>query len=338
MKTKTRTQPRPTIVQEATEQPATVFSAVVQWCRDVLACWCRFWFTPTAPQTLAAIRIMGGAMLVYTHVVYAIDLNAFVGADSWISSDLSREIHSGGTASSFLWYVQSPPVMWIVHAVSLVVLFCLMIGFMSRIAAALALCITVSYSHRLIGAQFGLDQVNAMLAMYLIVGPCGAAYSVDNWLAKRKSGTNRAHQPTVSANVAIRLIQCHMCIMYLFAGIAKMRGGTWWDGSAVWFAIASFEYQSLDATWLGRWPHVIALLSHVTVFWETFYCVLVWPRLSRPIILVLAVAVHGGIAMYLGMITFGLAMLIGNFAFIEPKLVDATVRRMSSLTSRMTAS
>jgi hypothetical protein len=67
------------------------------------------------------------------------------------------------------------------------------------------------------------------------------------------------------------------------------------------------------------------LLTHITIFWEAFYCALVWPRLTRPIVLAIAVGVHGGIALFLGMITFGLAMLIGNFAFVSPRIVDGVI-------------
>jgi hypothetical protein len=58
------------------------------------------------------------------------------------------------------------------------------------------------------------------------------------------------------------------------------------------------------------------------MLWETFYCALVWPRLTRPVCLALAVLVHGGIALFLGMITFGLAMIIGNLAFVSPQTTD----------------
>ncbi len=38
-----------------------------------------------------------------------------------------------------------------------------------------------------------------------------------------------------------------------------------------------------------------------------------------------AVAIHSGIAIGLGMITFGLVMLIGNIAFLSPGLVRGVV-------------
>ena len=64
-----------------------------------------------------------------------------------------------------------------------------------------------------------------------------------------------------------------------------MRGDTWWDGSALWFAFASLEYQSLDMTWLADWPITIALMTQITVYWELSFCVLIWPRLLLPLVL-----------------------------------------------------
>ena len=74
-------------------------------------------------------------------------------------------------------------------------------------------------------------------------------------------------------------------------------------------------------------------MTHATVFWELSYCALVWPALTRPWVLLMAVFVHGGIVLFLGMPTFGLVMLIGNLAFVSPKTVrkvfDPLARRLS---------
>jgi hypothetical protein len=260
---------------------------------------------------------------------------SYLGADSWITRDVSRQLHrSAGswTTWSYLWYVDSPVVLWILHLAALAIFAMLTIGIWSRVTSVLACFITLSYCHRLNGSWFGLDQVNAMLSMYLILGPCGAVYSLDRWLQRRRSKSDV--QPpvcAVSTNVAIRLLQLHLCVIYLFGGISKMRGDFWWDGSAVWYAVSNLEYQSLDMTWIVRFPYLFALLTHITVFWETFYCALVWPRLTRPLVLALAVCVHGGIALFLGMITFGLAMLIVNLAFVPPNVVGAVVDRVAGV-------
>ncbi len=300
-----------------------------EWLAAVGDGWNRFWFTPEAPHTLAMIRILGGAMLLYTHLVWTLDLMAFVGPNSWITSDVSIQIQrdmGNLTAWSFLWYIESPTVLWTVHLFALVVFAMLTCGLFTRVTSVLAFVLTLSYCHRLNGALFGLDQVNAMLSMYLMLAPCGAVYSIDRWLKLRRSPAAKHDDlRALATNVAIRLIQLHLCVIYLFGGIGKMRGELWWDGNATWFAVANLEYQSLDMTWMVHYPWLIALLTHVTVFWETFYCALVWPRATRPIALLLAVFVHGGICLFLGMITFGSAMLIVNLSFVSPRIVQGVV-------------
>ena len=311
------------------------------WAGDILAGWNQFWFSQTQPNTLALIRILAGTMLLYTHAVWSLDLMAFLGPDGWLPNELARDLHGENVAWSYLWYFESPAVLWTLHVVALTIFVMLTVGFYTRITSVLAWLITLAYCHRLTGAFFGLDQVNAMLAMYVMLGPSGAVYSVDRWLSKRRAGQGNRIDHTevascVSTNVAIRLIQLHMCVIYMFGGISKMRGELWWDGSAVWYAVANLEYQSLDMTWLVRSPFLIALLSHVTVLWELFFCALVWPKRTRPIVLCVAVGMHGGIGLFLGMWTFGLAMLIANLAFISPVATRGLLTGVSGWLTAMT--
>ncbi|MDP6446174.1 MAG: HTTM domain-containing protein [Pirellulaceae bacterium] len=303
------------------------------WWTDVSTGWERFWFTPAEPHTLAAIRILAGGMLLYTHLVWTLNLTDFLGPASWISRDAAAQLNAGTTAWSPFFYTDSPAAVWALHLFTLIVGAMLLVGYQTRIAAVLTWVMTISYCHRLQGSLFGLDQVNAMFAMYLMIGPSGAVYSIDAWLAARR-GVAKVDR-TVGANIAIRLLQLHMCIIYLFGGIGKMRGEMWWNGLAFWYSISNLEYQSLDVTWLVRFPIVIAVVTHVTVLWETFYCFLVWPRRSRPVVLGLAVVVHGGIAIALGMITFGIAMLVGNLSFIQPATIQSIVARMSAQADRL---
>ena len=301
------------------------------WWQEVSNGWNRFWFSATDPATLGLIRLLGGLMIFYTHLVWTKDLEAFFGPDAWISIDaVSAWQGEGNFCLSYLKYIDSMTLLWTVHIAALVVLLMFALGLFTRVTSILAFVITMSYVHRLPGALFGLDQVNTMLVTYLMIGPSGAAFSLDRLIARRKSKlqnetTNQTSSQQVThlvgANLAIRLIQVHMCIIYMYSGISKLLGEPWWDGTALWGAAANLEYQSLDLTWMAGYPMLVALLTHITIFWETFYCALVWPRVSRPFVLATAVGVHLGIACCMGMITFGLAMIIGNMAFIRPQLI-----------------
>lgn len=298
--------------------------------RSSLAGWSQFWFTPADPATLALVRIAAGGMLFYTHLVWTLGLDAFFGPASWVSPEAAARafgaVDRTSYAWSYFWLIESPGWLWTAHIAALVVFAMLTLGLASRVTSVLSFLCAVSYVNRVPGAQFGLDQINIMLAMYLMLGPCGAAYSLDRLLAARRGGRELAPaEPSTSGNIAIRLIQLHMCVIYFFAAVAKLQGDTWFAGSAIWGAVANLEYQSLDMTWLAGWPVVVALLTQVTVYWELTFCVLIWPRLLRPLVLAMAVPLHLGIAFCMGMITFGLIMLVGCLSFVPPAPVRAAL-------------
>lgn len=292
---------------------------------DLWEAWQRFWFTPLAPHTLAVMRIATGAMLTYMHLIWASDLMAFLGPNAWLNRDVARQLHATDYTWSYLNYIDSPALLWSHHSLMILVAVLFTLGIATKVTAPLAWFLNLMYCHRLTGHLFGLDQVVMMLLMYLMIAPCGSVYSVDAWRNKKQGFS--IGQETVAARIATRLIQLHLCIVYLFGGISKMRGELWWDGSAIWYALVNWEYQSIDAVWLGHYPLLIGAISHVTIFWETFYCAAIWPRFLRPWTLAIAVAVHGGIALVLGMITFGVMMLVANLSFVAPETIDSLVSR-----------
>ena len=294
--------------------------------REAVAGWNRFWFTPADPATLALVRILAGAMLLYTHLVWTLGLTDFFGRASWVSAEAAALAHGANEARSYvwsyLWLLRSPAALWTAHIAALVVFAMLTLGLFSRVTSVLAYLIAVSYVNRVPGALFGLDQINCMLAMYLMIGPSGAAWSLDRLRAARRArGRLPQAEPSTSANLAIRLVQIQMCVIYFFAGLGKLHGESWWGGDAIWGAVANLEDQSLDMTWLAAWPLTVAVITQVTVYWELFFCAAVWPRLLRPLVLALAIPLHLGIAFCMGMITFGLVMLIGCVSFVPPWLV-----------------
>jgi hypothetical protein len=282
--------------------------------------WNRFWFTPTDPATLGLIRICAGAMILYTHAVWTLDFEGLLGPDAL----LRPEFFDRPWAWSHFNWITSPGALWIIHIATLVIMAMLTVGLFSRTTSVLTFLLLVSYAHRADGMLFGLDQINGLLAMYLMVGPCGGAYSVDR-LIRRRRNQSTAVEKSASANVAIRLIQLHMCVIYLFAGLGKLHGPGWWDGSAMFMSVVSYEYHPTfppcDLTWMAAWPRILELITQVTIVWEIFYVALIWPKLTRPIVLALAVIVHLGIALAMAMITFGVMMIIGNLAFVSPAVV-----------------
>jgi hypothetical protein len=195
------------------------------------------------------------------------------------------------------------------------------IGLWTRVTSIMALVVVISFAHRIPEALFGLDQINALLTLYLAIGNSGQALSVDRWMARRRGAAAAQPAPSVSANLAQRLINVHMCVIYFFAGTAKLQGPAWWNGEAMWRAFSNLEYQSTDMTWLAWHPWLSNLMTHVSVLWEISFCVLIWRPRWRPVMLAGAVVMHVGIGACLGMWTFGLIMLVGCASFLPNEAV-----------------
>jgi hypothetical protein len=300
--------------------------------RSLAAGWNAFWFTPADPTLLGVLRILTGLMLLYTHAVWGLALDDFFGPKSWLSPELVRALQSDQYAFSFWWWVPARGI-WYAHAVSLVILALFTVGLWTRVTSALALVVAVSYANRVPAALFGLDQINVMLTLYLAIGPSGAVLSVDRLLARRRESAASIVPALMSANLAQRLIQVHMCVIYFFAGVSKLQGPSWWDGEAMWRAFANLEYQTADMTWLAWHPWLVNAMTHVTIVWEISFCALIWVKLARPLVLALAVVLHVGIGACLGMWTFGLIMLIGCASFLP----NEGVRQLVEILSRKMA-
>ena len=212
-------------------------------------------------------------MLLYDHAIWGLVLGDFFGPESWISRDLVDVVLRGQHTYTFWWWVPARWI-WLAYAMSMAVLFWFTIGLWTRASSILSAAVVISFAHRVPEALFGLDKVIAMLTLYLAIGPSGRALSLDSWLARSRSGDSAKDTKSVAANFSLRLIQIHMCIIYVFAGTSKLQGAAWWNGQAMWMAFANQEYQSVDMTWTAWHPWAVELLSHFTVFWEMSFCAL----------------------------------------------------------------
>ena len=303
--------------------------------RSAVAAWNRFWFTPADPATLAAVRICNGLILLCSYLACTPSLLSFVGPNAWIDGAALDQLRSNAGANGPWWgwsiyfFVQQPWMIWLTHLAFLAAILCFTCGLFTRVASIAVWAGHLCFLHRAFLVWSGMDSVLAMLTFYLMFSPAGHALSVDH-LRRRRSGRDGPAKPSWSANVVIRLIQIHMGIIYLCAGLSKLQGARWWDGTAVWTVMTMQEFAPFDVTWLGNLGDIPCLLiSNVgvllTLGFEIGFIFLVWNRKVRPYLLSLAVLLHAGIGLFMGMSAFGAAMLAGCLAFVEPSAVRRLV-------------
>lgn len=302
--------------------PADAAVAEPGWIGAWRDAWNRFWFTPADPLPLVVVRICTGCLLAWANLVWLADAPAFFGDQAWLPPADVWRVNDQPWQWSWFFSAGGPWGVRGLASLALVAAVCLAVGFLTPLAALVSFVGLVSSVNRAPLNVFGLDDTLGMLLVPLVVGPAGALASVDRRLWPDRT----AAAPSVRANVALRLLQVHLCVVYGFSGCAKLLGASWWEGTALWGAVANGQYRTLDLTWLARHPLLVNALTLATLFWEVSYPALVWPRLTRRLALGMAVAVHLGIGLAMGMMEFGLAMITANLAFVPA----AVFRRQSA--------
>jgi Vitamin K-dependent gamma-carboxylase len=381
--------------------------------RKAWQAWSRFWFTPADPLPLGFIRICLGLLLLYVHLAYTYDLQAFFGAHAWVdlqeSNYLRHHAPIGGGSFDWekpqplrqdmsaddryfflqtgidpngltneqkdlalewmlnprliagwghyywsIWYhVTDPRWMLVIHSLFLVIIFCFTIGLCTRLTAVLTWLATMCYIQRAPTALFGVDTMTNIVMIYLMIGPSGAALSVDRLLRRywaiRAAARNKFPppefadpQPMISANLALRLIQVHLCIVYLVSGLSKVPGPAWLNGTATWMTMANYEFSPMSNPvymallhLLARhrlvWEAVMTGGSYFTLAFEISFAFLIWNRHLRGAIIIGAVFLHLGIAICMGLTTFSIMMLIFVSSFLPAQTIHQLVDRMAEL-------
>jgi Vitamin K-dependent gamma-carboxylase len=275
----------------------------------------RFAFAPASAAPLAALRAGLAAVLLAQAASVAPAFLDFYSSRG-ILQDPVRGAFSDRGPLCLTWLVDAfsrigageTPVLAGVAIVYVLALLALLVGLGTRAAAAIAWLVHLMLMTTAHGTTYGLDQFALTLLFHLVWMPAGAAFSLDRRLGRAPA------DPSPMARFALRVLQLNLCIVYLISGISKAMGPQWWNGDAVWRSLMLPEFEQLDFSWLANHPWAPKAAGWAVLLVESGYPIFIWPRLTRRIWLAAAVALHLGIALFMGLHLFGAIMVVFNVA------------------------
>jgi hypothetical protein len=190
----------------------------------------------------------------------------------------------------------------------------LVVGVASRFAAIAAwffhLCAAKSGGF----VSYGMDNFLTIGLFYLMLSPLPDRFSLDCRLRDLKP-----KDPQL-LGFWRRVVQLHLCIIYLFSGLTKSLGSGWWDGSNVWRALIRPPFNVIDPEILVRWKDLFPLAGILVCLLEFGYPFFIWSRRTRKIWLLGICGMHIAIGLTMGMYLFSLVMIVLNAAAFGPGL------------------
>jgi hypothetical protein len=275
----------------------------------------RFFFAPARATPLAALRIGLCLVLLAQAALIAPAFFALYERSGLLQGavrdnlarpglpDLGWVIRTLGRAG-----LEEPVILTATGIVYLLSLTALLVGWRTRIAAAIAWLTHLTLMMTGSGTNYGADNFGNIFLFYMIWIPAGAELSLDR--AARRGPL----KPTPIARLALRVIQLHLCMVYLAGGLIKASGSQWWDGDAIWRSVMLPEYRQLDFGWLADRPWIARASGWMVLLVETGYPIFIWPRRTRRIWIVAAAAMHLGIALFMGLGIFAAMMIVFTVA------------------------
>jgi hypothetical protein len=192
------------------------------------------------------------------------------------------------------------------------------IGLVTPISGACFFLSTVAAVQRAPMIFGPFEQMLSVAVGYLTLAPSGQRVSVDSLFRKLVSRTLPSIRTSIRANVAVRLLQVHLAIVYLFSGLSKLNGDVWWQGDAIWWLAVQPESSLLDLTWIAGYPILMNLWTYLIVCIELAMGTLIWIRRFRPVLVCLSALVWVSLVPLTAQVGYCTLMVILNFVFLAP--------------------
>lgn len=278
------------------------------------------WFRPVSARPLAGLRV-GLPVLLLVHLVWLsndiLSLHGSRGIIPWELTDLLRDPWVPGLptlAKAFL------PLGIGAHTATILLLsvyagslLSLALGFHARLSAFLAWGLHLSLVTSGFASFYGVDQLANTFLFYLFLFPSGRAWTFDS----RPAPSPREETIPVGC---LRVMQVHLCAIYLAAGFFKAMGRQWWNGEAIWQAVSQPSFSTFDLSWLARYSWIPMLAGWGTLVVEIGYVFLIWPRRTRTAWCIATIGLHLGLALFMGLVFFSSVMiLLTSCLFLIPE-------------------
>ncbi len=267
-----------------------------------LKVWNRFWFAPVSAKPLGAFRILFGLIAVFNILLLFVDTDYWFSNRGILQGSEAREL-AGPYRLSLLHWFQDPTSVRVALVSTMAAAVGLALGWHTRIMSILFYLGMLSIHHRNIATASGADVLVMVTAFYLMLSPCGAAYSLDALRARKKRGGTLADALIIPW--AQRLLQIQVCILYMTTSLFKAGGASWLNGTALHFVLCNREVGRIDFSALAAYPLLVNVMTYCGLATEFCLAFLLWSKAARPWVIPAGLALHGGILFVVNIPVFG---------------------------------
>jgi len=292
--------------------------------RDFNKKWNRFWFESYAPTQLNLLRKAVAVFLFGFYAIRALDLEWLYSQSGLLTLDTLNEAFPFIYRWSLLRWLSSDTSIYALHSLFLISLLGMLSRKYARIFTIVAYVLHLSFLQRNVVTLFGADNIATHLLFCLCLVPPSSFKEIEH----------SKNLKSIFGSIAFRFLQIQICVIYIYSGLEKLKGPTWWKGEAIWNVIANPQYARVNLDWAAHFPLLLSIATYLTLLWEIYFIILVWLPNWRRKILMFGVVFHAGIGFMVNIPFFSMLMIASYSVFLtstEVKTMTSVVKSLKRL-------
>lgn len=173
--------------------------------------------------------------------------------------------------------------------------------------------------------------ITSHVLFLLAFSHCGAVWSVDAWVRRKRLGLPRpsslADHPKFAAWPR-RLIQILIGVVYFGASMTKMHTPAYFSGDQLWhWMITNVNNANPIGEWLTLYPALLVVFAYLCIIWEVVFVFLCWRGWGRVCMLGMGAGFHVMTTLTLGLYLFPITCISTYFAFVNSEDIVAAAAR-----------
>ncbi|HTE50840.1 MAG TPA: HTTM domain-containing protein [Kofleriaceae bacterium] len=284
--------------------------------------WNRLLATSLRPRCLygaSILRVMAGCVILYQLLINYGQRGFLFGPDGVLSFDDFTALQRA--VGSFSLYHLSTSRIWfeLLYHASIAVAMAWALGWRTRLLSPVNYLLWMSLHNRFPQLWDGGDNLMQLVLIYALFAEVGAHFSFD---ASRRAANGQPNEPSgawaIAHNAALLAIAFQVCLVYGVAGLTKVRGDVWQNGTALYYALRSPDYRLPGVSPLLYENGVLlTLLAYSTVAFQVAFPFLVFAhRHTRTLAVLVGISFHLAIGSVMGLVTFALFLIAADLTLI----------------------
>ena len=302
--------------------------------------WDQFWFAPRDTYPLSLFRVGLCGILFAMYATRFLEVELFYFNKGLVDTHMAKLYYTLFNEPLFYLFPSSDGLIYLLHIFLLLGLLLIALGLSHRLFICAIFLIHLVFIQRNHFIVYGADLFATFWLFFLCFMKTGSHFNFISFIKRKtlqkffgKISSRGVHQTNsdIMTSVGVRLMQIQICICYGTTGLEKLKGNSWWEGSAIWYVIGNQQLIPFDMSFLYHTPVLIAFMTFSTLIFEIYFPIAIWQRKLRYLWIVFGLSFHLFIALFMNLLYFGLIMIVSYTLWLRKRRASVYKANVCSL-------